>query len=194
MRNAFAYVSLALLSVPFWAGVADGQDTNRYQLREQSHFNIEQAYAAEPIERPMAVPERARRVLAESAIVSSCLEGEDIARGHVPSSWFIASEIHLDGRDEVDLVVLPNLNAPKSQAGPGPAACFLGASTGWFWIVRQTPEGYQLVLTVGTHNLEISTTRTNGLRDIVAVTPIKAGAAANRVIYKFHGRKYEKSE
>lgn len=156
------------------------------EQKEQSSFSVEQDIV--PIEKPSHLPQEALQVLAEEAGVASCLENEGLSSDKLPSSWFIVSEIHLDGPNEVDLAVLPNL-ASEPQHHPGPAACFLGANTGQFWIIRKTPSGYRLVLSLFTHGLTVLGSRSNLLRDIEAVTISLHGATTS--LFKFNGKQYK---
>ena len=153
---------------------------------EQSGFSVEQELV--PVEKPSRLPQEALRVLAKEVGVASCLENEGVSSEQLPSSWFIASEIHLDGPNELDLVVLPNL-ASEPQRHPGPALCFLGANTGQFWIIRKMPSGYQLVLSLFTHALTVLDSRSNRLRDIEAVTVSVDGETTS--LFKFNGEQYE---
>lgn len=153
---------------------------------EQSGFSVEQELV--PIEKPSHLPQEALQVLAKEVGVASCLENEGVSSDQLPSSWFIVSEIHLDGPNEVDLVVLPNL-ASKPQQHPGPAVCFLGANTGQFWIIRKTPSGYQLVLSLFTDALTVLDSRSKRLRDIEAVTVSVHGETTS--LFKFNGEQYK---
>ncbi len=191
-RNFVVHVALVLASGTLFGIIARGQGAKGGWPSEQSEFNSEQADAGQPIERPVNLPPSALHVLAEDESVSGCMADENIAHDQLPGSWFIASEIHLDGADEIDMVVLPNLNLPRPPGDPGPIACFLGANAAWFWVLRNTSQGYQLVLSVGGHDLKVSQKRTNGLRNIVASTIQQAGKAAFIQDFEFDGRKYEK--
>ena len=154
--------------------------------KEQISFSVEQELV--PIEKPSDLPYEALQVLAKEAGVASCLENQGISGNKLPSSWFIASEIHLDGQNEVDFVVLPNLES-EPQHHPGPAVCFLGANTGQFWIIRKTSAGYGLVLSLFTHGLGVLDSRSHGLRDVEAVTVSANGET--RSLFKFNGEQYK---
>lgn len=164
----------------------DATPKGTHRQNEQRSFSVEQELV--PIEKPSHLPKEALRVLAKEAGVASCLENEGVSSDQLPSPWFIASEIHLDGPNEVDLVVLPNL-ASEPQRHPGPAACFLGANTGQFWIIRKTAAGYKLVLSLFTHGLTILDSRSKQLRDIEAVTVSVHGET--RSLFKFNGEQYK---
>jgi len=50
----------------------------------------------------------------------------------------------------------------------------LGPFSAGFWVLRQTPQGYETVLAVDTHDLTLLDTITNGLRDIETGLPTGA--------------------
>jgi len=165
-----------------------GEDQKRsLPESEQTGFNSEQEIL--PVQRPVTLPKEALPALAEEAGVASCLENEQMARADLPASWFVGSAIHLSGPNELDLIVLPNLNLETIQ-GPRPVGCFIGANTGWFWVLRRTKAGYRLVATIGAHHIAVSRHRTKGLRDITSGTIQQAGASVFEVVYQFDGDKY----
>jgi len=182
---------LGILIAALMQSAGAGQTAKRARSEEQSRFNSEQGFAGEPIQHPVSLPVGALRVLADDDGVSSCLENENMTRDQLPASWFVASEIHLDGPDELDLVVLPNLDTGIAQNLRRPAGCFLGANTAEFWIVRKTSQEYELVLHAGGHNLKVSKIRTNGFRDAMTITPQEAGRIVTTVIYTFDGKRYK---
>jgi hypothetical protein len=154
------------------------------KISEQTGFSVEQDFA--PVEKPEVLPTEALPVLAQEVGVASCLEGNELPVDRLPAYWFVASRIHLGGHDETDYVVLPNLTVnPESSA-----LCFLGANTGQFWIVRKTPKGYRLLLSVRTHSLDILSSRSNGLRDIEAETVFVRESTIT--LFKFDGSQYKK--
>jgi hypothetical protein len=164
----------------------DCASTEKNRQSEQNSFSVEQELV--PIEKPAHLPQEALQVLAKEAGVASCLENEGLTSDQLPSLWFIASVIHLDGPNEVDFVILPNLDS-EPQRHPGPAACFLGANTGQFWIIRKTRTGYNLALTLFAHGLGVLDSRSNGLRDIEAGTDSVRGQTTT--LFKFTGRQYK---
>jgi hypothetical protein len=164
----------------------DATPKGTHRQNEQRSFSVEQELV--PIEKPSHLPKEALRVLAKEAGVASCLENENLSIDQLPSSWFVASVIHLDGPNEIDFVILPNLGS-EPQHHPGPAACFLGANTGQFWIIRKTRTGYELALTFFAHGLGILDSRSNGLRDIEAGTDSVHGQTTT--LFKFNGEQYK---
>jgi hypothetical protein len=106
-----------------------------------------------PVLRPVPVPEGILQNLKEvDQSVQRCLENDHL--GAPPASWFVASQIHLDGPNEIDLVVASN------------GGCLLGANVAPFWIYRSTLRGYELVLAVDVHDLEVLRSRWKGFREI----------------------------
>ncbi len=75
------------------------------QRHEQNEFSME--WEVVPIERPLTLPDAAARAIEKDSAVSSCLERENPPSERFPVSWFVASEIHLAGPDEADLIVAP---------------------------------------------------------------------------------------
>jgi hypothetical protein len=110
------------------------------QISGQTRFSAEQDFL--PIEKQEVFPPEALLVLAQEKGVASCPESNELAMNQLPTSWSVASHIHLGGPHETDFVVLPNL-AGDPQSG---SRCFLGAIIGQFWVLRKTPKGYRLFL------------------------------------------------
>jgi len=131
---------------------------------EQTAFSMEQEIV--PVARPTNLSQAALRALAKDSAVSSCLGVENSSRDLPPASWFVASEIHLARADMTDLIVLPV--EPPSGMKPAPNACFLGPYTTKWWILRKVAEGYEVILTVDAHDIQVIRTKSNGYRDIEA--------------------------
>jgi hypothetical protein len=89
---------------------------------------------------------------------------------------FQASEVHLNGPDEVDLIVI----------GIPPMA---GADSGWFWIVRSANKNPQMVLFAGGNTLELMDSKTLGYRDIRGVS--STASETRDAIYHFDGDQYK---
>ncbi len=160
--------------------------------KEQSHFNCDQDYVNEPVQQPVTLSAEALEALAKDQIVDSCLK-EAGKSADQAFSWFVASEIHLGGGDEVDYVVLPSLLSKVEQPGDAPNnACFRGANAASFWALRRTKQGYTLVFSGSGHDLSILHHRTNGFRDIKISTAIQAGGDISEAVYRFDGRRYVK--
>jgi hypothetical protein len=106
----------------------------------------------------------------------------------LPAEWFVASEIHLGGPNEIDLIVLPRLAPSKPPTEKSDNACLVGANIDPFWILRKTSQGYDLILSMSAHDLATLTTRSNGHRDIrvFSMTAINITTAD----FKFDGKRY----
>lgn len=63
-----------------------------------------------------------------------------------------------------------------------------GANIGPFWVFRNTPHGYELLLVVDALELEILRTKSNGLRDI-RTTRVTAREVL-QTNYEYDGKKY----
>ena len=143
------------------------------------------------MERPVELSTAALRTLAEDDVVHSCLKDRERTQDQLPAKWFVASEIHLGGPNEIDLIVLPRL-APsdKPPSGESENACLLGANINPFWVLRKTPQGFDLVSSESAHDLQVLTTRSNGHRDIrlfslTAINVTTADFRFDRKRYRF---------
>lgn len=174
----------AVLSVP---QVLTAQHTKPKEPKEQSEFGIELEVV--PIQRPVTLPQEALDALSKDERVASCLENDELSAEELPANWFAASEIHLDGPNETDLVVLPGDRLPDTPPDePSANACLLGANTGQMWVLRQTRHGFKLVLSQIGLGLTVLAARSNGLRDIQIGAAV--GGYADSIGYKFDGQSY----
>jgi len=176
-------VQVAVFSV---SHVLMAQQTRAKEQKEQSAFGIDDAV---PIVRPVTLSRAALDALSRDERVVSCLEGESLKVKELPANWFVASEIHLDGPNETDLVVLPGGPLPDTPAGEiSPNACLVGANTAQMWVLRKTQDGFKLVLSQIALGMTVLTTRTNGLRDVQVGAVV--GGYADSIDYKFDGQSY----
>jgi hypothetical protein len=176
-------VQVAVFSV---SQVLMAQHARAKEQEEQSEFGIDDAV---PIVRPVTLSRAALDALSRDERVASCLEGESLSIKELPANWFVASEIHLDGPNETDLVVLPGGRLPDKPAGEiSPNACLVGANTAQMWVLRQTQHGFKLVLSQIALGMTVLTTRTNGLRDVQVGAAV--GGYADSIDYKFDGQSY----
>ena len=181
---------LLLLALTLSGTATQTSQSQGARSREQSSFSMETEMV--PIEKPVSLPEGALRVLEKDAGVASCMQNETVSPGQLPSSWFVGSQIHLDGPDETDLIVLPGpLEAPQPMH-PAPNACFFGAYTAKFWVLRLTGEGYKLVLKVDAHGLGVLKTKRNGYRDIE--TTVSSLNGSTTTLFRFNGQRYVSSK
>jgi hypothetical protein len=138
---------------------------------EQTHFSAEE----EGVQKPVPLPQDVLAILGKDDVVRGQLENANLSPQHVPQSWFSASEIHLSDHRKPDLIVV----------GGQPLA---GANTVPFWIFRATSQGYELVLFVGSHDLEVKTSRSHGYRNIETRAVVMQQLST--VKFRFNGRRY----
>jgi hypothetical protein len=166
---------------------SNSQNTPGTQTGEQSGFSYE--LGIDPVQKPAALSGEALRTLATDKHISSCLDRRSLPPEKLPANWFVASLIHLDGPNELDLIILPAGRLPETPKGEISAnACLVGANTGGFWVLRRTSAGFQLVLSQIAHALEVLESSSNGLRDIRLYT----GALSEHTIvdFRFDGSQY----
>ncbi len=139
---------------------------------EQSSFNMEDAV----VDHPAQIPKSALRVLVEDRHVAQQLRIHNLSPDQIPSSWFQTAEVHLDGGNEKDFVVI----------GKGD---LLGANVTPFWVIRNSDKGTQLVLAVPAHELRILKSRSRGFKDIWVGAVISGDLST--ITYHFDGEKYQ---
>jgi hypothetical protein len=185
LRTAKLFAVIALI-FNLWS--TQDNSKNRHGQQEQSKFICETDI--DPVQRPIQLPERALRILSKDDRVASCLEYNELKPEDLRADWFVASEIHLDGPNERDVIVLAGDRLPDTPPGePSQNACLMGANTAQFWVLRETASGFVLVLSEPAHDLEVLRTRTKGFRDV----RLSAATARSMTIltYRFNGRSYE---
>ena len=135
------------------------------------------------VEKPVVIPEEVMVILRQDEGVRNALKYENVPADKPPASWFSASEVHLRGSAQDDLVVL----------GEGDLR---GANVITFWIFRDTDHGHELVLMAHAHDLIVRKNRWNEYREIEI-----SGETAEEftsVLFRFDGKRYaeyrEKSE
>lgn len=168
--------------------VLAAQHAKPKEQAEQSDFGIE--LEAVPIQRPVTLQRDALDALSKDASVASCLENEGLRSSELPANWFVASEVHLDGANKGDLVVLPGGRLPDTPKGEiSPNACFLGANTAQMWVLHNIQRGFKLVLSQIGLGMSVLPTRTNGLRDIEVGAAV--GGYDDSIDYKFDGESHK---
>jgi hypothetical protein len=126
--------------------------------QEQTTFYAD---PSEPLVRPIPVPDAVLQILARDAAVVACMKDNPMPRGRSLSAWFMASEVHLNGSDRADIVVLPVGTQGESYM------CFRSVEgIEWFWVFRHIGGRYELVLKTAGLGLSVLDTRHNGYRDI----------------------------
>lgn len=151
-----------LTTVSFYPAIAHSQ-TQRKSAPEQTDFG-----ADSELERPIPVPEAALKAL-RNALQATPDE--------LPAEQLRASEVHLAGSTEADLVV--------PVIGGGHAA--------FFYILRPTSDGYQLIFDSGGDSMTVLRARSHGYRDLQVEGITMAGKNVTTVTYRFDGHKYVKT-
>jgi hypothetical protein len=150
---------------------ANSQIAPKKDAVEQTSFGMEF-----PFEQPVPLSESAKKALATDQGIAEVMKDDQLSIESIPKGWFTASEVHLGPKSETDLVVM----------GLGIS---LGPYSAGFWILRQTPQGYEIVLAVHTHNLALLDSSTNGFRDIE--TGLATGGESYIDKYRFDGHRYQ---
>jgi hypothetical protein len=160
-----------LLLVSFCIPASFAQKKEKIEFTEQTSFSCEE----ERFEHPVPLNEAAKKALAGEKSIADALRDEKLSVETMPEDWFTASEVHLSGSTEVDLVVMG-------------ARLARGAYTSTFWVLRKSAHGYRVVLRDNAHDLELQKARTNGLHNILtAIITLRYGSTAE---YEFDGNKY----
>ena len=149
-----------LIVVSLLASIGNSQIAKQPQSSEQSRFAVEGI----PIEKPKDVPESVLKILRKDDYVAGCLKQGQSA-SEIPASWFVGSEIHLDGSDQIDLIVVPRQLAPRKDE-PTDNACLYGANVAPFWVFSKASGQPTLVLEISAAGLKVLNAKTNGYRDI----------------------------
>jgi hypothetical protein len=147
--------------------------------KEQTSFDAD---SARQIARPVPLPDSVLQILAQDTEVVACRKESPIPPGASLASWFMASEVHLDGPDEVDLVVLPVVQGNRFM-------CFHSAEgIGWFWVFHQVGAHYELALKTAGLGLTILDARHNGFKDIES--GMAFGTHSSQTTYRYESGKY----
>ena len=183
---------LLLVAVTACAGA---QTPKKENDPEQTTFGADPP-PQEFMRKPVQVPPAALQVLRDSLGrgTLNCLKHNGVTTDDVPALWFVASEIHLDGPEEIDLIVQPNLPKIGTDELPHHQAfgCVLGANVGPFWVLKNTNGRYGLLLATYALGLEVLDSRSNFYRDIQA-TAATAGTLTT-VLYKMSVAQYQVAE
>jgi hypothetical protein len=164
-----------LLVLVVWAGVATNLAAKQKSSADVSHLEQTHFRMEEDPKRVVALPEEVLDLLVTD---ESVVREQSCAKriSEPSSSLFVATEIHLNRSQQPDFVVL----------GRGR---LMGANTGPFWIVEKTPQGFRVLLTWASHDLDIlPRVNPHGYHDLRSLS-----ATANTVsttICKFDGQKY----
>jgi hypothetical protein len=139
---------------------------------EQTHFSAEDGSVTHPI----VLPGAALRLIKEDPSVAEALKSQAPATTQVPGGWLMASDVHLAGTGENDIVVVA-------------AGLLRGANVTTFWVLRPADRGYELLLTAPAHDLVIKRTRSKGYKDIELLSA--TAVEVSTVSLRFDGRWYQ---
>ena len=151
-----------------------GRNTSRSGV-EQVQFSAED----ETVKRPIVLPYEALRVIEEDPSVAEGLKNEAPPTTQIPKGWLMASEVHLAGPDEKDIIVVAT-------------GSLLGANVTTFWVLRPSRRGYELLLSAPAHDLVIKGTRFKGYKDIELVSATALDVSTESL--RFDGKKYDVHE
>jgi hypothetical protein len=159
----------------FWAPIClqvSCAQIPRHPSQEQLRFSAED----ESVRRPVVVPEGALAIVKKDPYVIEFLDGRDTSAAEPREPWLVASEVHLAGPDERDIVVVAT-------------GRLRGANVTTFWVLRPTGHGFELLLTAPAHDLIVRNSRSQGYRDIqILATP---GIRVSAVSFRFDGNQYK---
>jgi hypothetical protein len=142
-------VALMVLILP-----CRGQTAAKSSRSEQTHFSAED----ERVQHPIKIPQSVLAVIDEDENMLS------------------ASEIHLAGSTEKDIVVMA-------------VGLLRGANITTFWVLRPTDRGFEMLLDAPVHDLIVKNSRSSGYRDIELLSA--TAVTVSTVLVKFDGKKYQ---
>jgi hypothetical protein len=142
------------------------QSDSKGSPHEQSDFGADE----EKLDRPATVPDE---------VVQTIRQIDQAPPDKLPAEWLLASEIHLDGPHEVDLIVMGTGGLRGAHIVP-------------FWVFRKKQAGYELVLATGGDGLSVLKTRWKGFREINALGIGLAGREIYTTTFRFDGERYQK--
>lgn len=178
----------ALVVTALFGTSAGAQKIAKSQQREQTSFGSDLAPGEVSMKKPLEISQGALLVLRNTKKVRICIEAGHMTPEQVPASWFMGSEIHLNGPNEVDFIVQPR-DLPKK---PSANSCLYAAHAGPFWVLRSTGRRYELLLETNADGLFVLNSRTKGHRDIKEVTGFIGTTVS--VTFHFDGERYRPSE
>ncbi len=149
----------------------------------QAVSQAQQGQGGSQVQPLKSIPAAALNVLKGDETVRSCLDKRQMSSDQLPASWFSASQIHLSGAEQDDLLVQP-ISSPER------AGCFHGVDCcAWFWVFRQVGKRYELVLKVFAGALSVRDTTSKGYRDIEVASGNAKGYAT--MTFRFDGLRYK---
>jgi len=162
---------IVLLLIAFAIQRPATAEKHRSHPPEQLRFSAEDA----GVKKPIPIPKDVLEILSRDELVRNVLQNQNIPVEKLPSSWFSASEIHLSGPSEKDLIV----------EASGPLA---GGNVVTFWVFFMTPQGPRLVMMAHEHDLIVKSAYRKGHREI-ELDSMTAGQIST-VLCRFSGKQY----
>jgi hypothetical protein len=144
----------------------------RQNTSEQRVFGAED----ESVKAPFTLPRPILAILAAEDEVKNALDNASIRSNKLPDSWFLASEVHLAGPAERDVIVIGRCPVCGTNIVP-------------FWVFRPNGHGYQLIMSGGGLGLSVLRRRTNGYFDIQ--TGLVAEQKPWTGVWRFDGQLYQ---
>jgi len=164
------------------------QGLTKPEHAEQTTFSLQKDLFGEPVRRPTTIPKAALKALSEDEVVARCLKFNEIRPAKLPANWFSAAEVHLRDRAEADLVIMPFMMVEHPEDEKSQSGCWDGARGDPFWILKKTGSRYKVILSKSADALEILSTSSHGIRDIVLSSHSVDAISDERM--KFDGRQY----
>jgi len=137
---------------------------------------------------PTTIPKAALKPLSEDEVVVRCLKFHEIRPVQLPANWFSAAEVHLRDKAETDLVIMPSMVVEHPEDEKSQSGCWDGVKGDPFWILKKKNSKYRVILSKSADALEILSTRSHGIRDIV-LSSHSVDAFAEKPM-KFDGKQY----
>lgn len=95
----------------------------------------------------------------------------------------------MDGPEEIDLIVRPDVFKLGTRKLPEAASCLLGANVIPFWVLRNIDGRYLLLLETYALELDVLDSRTNYYRDIQTVS--STAVVRTTLVYKMAVAQYQ---
>jgi hypothetical protein len=177
-------VSAVIALTAFAGGVFVAQGQTLRPVREQLYFTEEQ-----PLQHPTTLSPDVLKVLLERKEVKEGMRFANSSEWNDPAKLFHASEVHLDGSDEIDLVVIGIRPLSRHSLSLRELYSYgFSDDNGWFWVVGSARKNPKVILFAGCNSLEVMNSRTNGYRDIAAWSPARE---TTNTIYHFDSKEYK---
>ena len=129
---------------------------------EQSAFGAED----ENWKRPIPIPREVLEILRSSLKASA----DELQR-----DWLLASEVHLDGAEEIDLVLMGVRGLRGAHSVP-------------YWLFRKNKNGYDLLLSTGGDSFKILPTKWKGHCVIEVLN--HTVDQVTKALFRFDGQRY----